>query len=460
VGQPILAAAAFPGGVLPDRLKGLAFRLCVLLAAAAGAHGATFYHDVLPIIEQHCQSCHRPGEIAPMPFITYRDTRPWAKAIREAVLTRKMPPWFADPAHGRFANDRSLTPAEIATLVSWVDAGAPEGNRQARHTPKQWVGGWNINPPDVVLGMPQPFPVPAAGAVNYQFVIVPTGFTQDTWIQMAEVRPSDRRVVHHAVVYVREPGSEWLKGMPAGAPFDSRHTRVSTTSDILAIYTPGSEPQRWKPSMGKLVKAGSDLVFQIHYTGVGKPVADQTRIGLVFAREPVRERVHTLQMSDEEFTIPAGHPNFPVVVRGTMPNRARLLSFLPHMHLRGASFEYKMQEPDGTWRTLLRVKPYNFYWQLSYELAEPIELEAGTKLECIGWFDNSRRNPNNPDPEATVHVGEQSWDEMMVGFFDVAVDASVDKQHLWHRPSACAARPEGLCHGSASSATRFSNDLD
>ena len=413
-----------------------------LSAAAAATHEApTFNRDVLPILQNRCQECHRAGQVAPMPFVTYQQTRPWAKAIREAILIKKMPPWFAEPGYGLFSNDRSLTKDEIDTLVHWVDAGAPEGNVKDRPAPRHWTAGWNIDQPDTVIEMPQPLPIPAAGEVEYQYIVLPTRFTEDKWVQMAELRPANRAVVHHAVVYVREPGSQWLLDAKPGVPYvppgrtpRERLLNGSTKSDILLVYSPGNVPETWQPGLAKRIKAGSDLVLQMHYTPNGHRTADQTRIGLVFARTTPSRRVITLQIGDDRFVIPPGVPDFRVAAWGTLPNDATLLSLFPHMHLRGKSFEYNIVEPDGRRRTLIKVNPYNFYWQLSYRLAQPLELKAGAKLECVAHFDNSRRNANNPDPEDSVHFGPQSWEEMMVGFFDVAVDASIDKPAFFLRP--------------------------
>ncbi|MGH9592441.1 MAG: thiol-disulfide isomerase, partial [Bryobacteraceae bacterium] len=348
-------------------------------------------------------------------------TRPWAKAIRQAVLTRKMPPWFADPCCGKFANDRTLTPAERDTLVHWVDTGAEKGNEADAPPPRNWTDGWNIPKPDAILEVPQSFQVPASGAVEYQYFVVPTGFTHDQWIQGAEVLPGDRSVIHHAVVYIREPGDTWTRG--------------PTKADVLAVYAPGTSPDVYPPGMAKLIKAGSDLVIEIHYTPSGKVVEDRTRMGLVFSSVPPTKRVLTLQMDNEKFVIPAGDPDFRVSAWGTLPNDALLLGFFPHMHLRGKAFQYTMLKDDGQPEVLLSVKPYDFYWQLSYRLATPRLLKKGTRLLWNAWYDNSANNPRNPDPTVDVRYGFQSWEEMMVGFFDVAVDANIDKPTFFIRSS-------------------------
>ncbi len=375
-----------------------------------------------------------------MPFRSYAETRPWAKAIRQAVVTRKMPPWFADPAYGRFANDRSLRKAEIQTLADWVDAGAPAGEVRDAPPPGEWPAGWSIGAPDAVLEMPSPFRIPASGAVDYQYVILPLGLTEDKWAERVEVRPGNRAAVHHAVVYIREPGSDWLKGEPIGMTFSlppaathRPNPRSLTTSDILMVYTPGNSSEVWSAGVAKKIAAGSDLVLQMHYTATGASASDRTRVGIAFAKAPPKQAVLTLQMGNDRFVIPPGDPDYRVSVAGTLPNDALLVGMLPHMHLRGKGFEYLIDHGNGAIETLLKVNGYDFHWQINYRLAEPRPLRAGTRLEWVGYFDNSANNPRNPDPAAEVRFGEQSWEEMMIGFFDVLVDASVTKAKFFER---------------------------
>jgi hypothetical protein len=409
--------------------------------AAAQPTTPAFYHDVLPILQEHCQSCHRPGEIAPMPLMTYQQARPWSGAIRDAVRSKKMPPWFADARFGHFANDPSLTADEIETLSRWADAHAPHGNPKDAPPQPHWARGWNIPQPDVVLRMPKPVRLPAKGDVDYTYEIVPTGFTEDKWVQMSEVRPLRRDHVHHAVVYIRPPDSQWLRDAPMGVPFTAmslanekdRHDAEWTDSDCLLVYAPGSSPDQWPEGMAKFIPRGSDLVFQMHYTTNGRAASDQTSIGVVFATQPPTQRVLTLQLTNDHFVIPARDPDYRVEVHGTLPNDATLLSFFPHLHLRGKKFDYNIIQPDGKIiETLLSVN-YNFYWQLSYRLAEPRFLKAGTELQAVAWFDNSSANPHNPNPNVSVTWGDQTYDEMMVGFFDLAVPAGLDKQHYFIR---------------------------
>ena len=402
----------------------------------------TFYKDVLPILQTHCQSCHRPGEIAPMPFVTYRQTRRWSEAIRQAVQSGNMPPWFADPRYGRFANDPSLSPQEIDTLARWARENAPAGDAREAPPARPWANGWNIPQPDEIVRMPAPVLLPASGDVEYTYEIVPTNFAEDRWVRMSEVRPLLRANVHHAVVYVRPPASKWLQHAPVGVPFtpssltddQDRRDAEFTTSDILLVYAPGSSPDQWPEGMAKFIPRGSDLVFQMHYVTRGHAARDRTSIGLVFARQAPKQRVLSLQLTNSRFVIPPGVDDFRVEVHGTMPNDALLLSFFPHMHLRGKWFEYNLVHPGGRTETLLRVN-YDFYWQLSYRFAAPLFLPAGTELQAVATYDNSRRNPHNPDPDSAVRWGDQTYDEMMVGFFDIAVPAGLDKEHYFIRQS-------------------------
>ncbi|MGH9693630.1 MAG: thiol-disulfide isomerase, partial [Bryobacteraceae bacterium] len=407
----------------------------------------TFYKDVLPVLQQYCQVCHRPGEIAPMPFVTYKQTRLWARAIRQAVKSRKMPPWFADPTIGHFANDPSLTAQQIQTICDWADQGSPAGDPRDAPSPPHWAAGWSIPQPDRIVEMPQAVALPAGGDVEYTYEIVPTGLTKDMWVRMAEIRPSARDHVHHAVVYVRPPDSNWLRHAPIGAPFTAstlknaqdRRDAMWTDSEVLLVYAPGSAPDRWAPGRAKFIPAGSDLVFQMHYTTNGHRASDRSSIGLIFAKTPPKERVLTLQLTNDKFVIPPGVDNYRVEVHGTLPNDAILLSFFPHMHLRGKCFQYNIIHRDGAVEPLLRVN-YNFYWQLSYKLAIPRFLKAGTELQAVAWFDNSRNNPHNPDPESSVTWGDQTYDEMMVGFFDVAVPANMNKWQFFKRRHTAASR--------------------
>ncbi|MBV8892711.1 MAG: thiol-disulfide isomerase [Acidobacteria bacterium] len=377
-----------------------------------------------------------------MPFMTYQETKPWANSIWQRARCRNMPPWFADPRFGRFANDPSLNGNEIDTLARWAQAHAPAGDPNKAAPRRHWTGGWNISMPQAIVTMPQAVAIPPAGDVEYTYEIVPTGFREDKWVQMAEVRPTSRDHVHHAVIYIRPPDSNWLRPAPVNVPFTVsqladdklREQAHATDNDMLLVYAPGSSPDHWPEGMAKFIPAYSDLVFQMHYTTNQRAARDQTSVGMVFANTPPSERIFTLQLANDHdpIPIPPNTDNYRVEVHGILPNDAKLLSFFPHMHLRGKRFEYNIVHDNGSLETLLRVN-YDFYWQLTYRLAEPRLLKAGTKLQAVAWYDNSRRNPHNPNPDSPVYWGDQTYNEMMVGFFDVAVPAGIDKWHFFIR---------------------------
>ncbi len=355
-----------------------------------------------------------------MPLTNYKETRPWAQAIRANVLARKMPPWFADPCCGTFANDRSLTEDEIQTLVTWAAARAPAGDPKDAPMGRVWpLAAAGLVAPDAVLAMPTSFAVPDKGSVDYQRFVIATGFSGDRWVQSVAVMPGAPAVIHHVVVYIREAGEKWIEG--------------PSTSDLLAVYAPGSGELTFPEGMAKLIPKGADLVMELHYTPNGHVVMDRTRVAVAFAKAPPAQRVISLQLVRTDLRIPPGDRNYRVNVWGTLPNDALLLGFFPHLHLRGKAFEYDRILEDGRPEPLLRVSRYDFHWQLSYRLAKPLLLKKGTKLSVTAWYDNSANNPLNPDPSAEVTWGEQSAQEMLVGFFDVAVDPAVDRRAFFIR---------------------------
>ena len=420
-------------------------RYLLATIAATQAAEVTFHKDVMPILQAKCHGCHRPGEAAPMSFLSYSSTRPFAKAMREAVLAKRMPPWSADAPHGTFRNDPSLSAGEIETLVNWADGGAKEGDPKQAPAAVAFVDGWNIGKPDAVFTMPEPYEVPASGVIDYQFIIVPTGLQEDKWVKAVEIRPGRRDVVHHAIAFVRPPGSKWLRDAQPGVPY-AKHPQESTTPSLptddmpeyLLSYTPGRPPTALEAGQARLIKAGSDIVFQLHYTTNGKVVRDQTKIGLVFADRAPMQRVATLPIANRTFAIPPGDPRYAVNANGRVVEPARMTRIIPHMHLRGKAFEVAMVEPSGARRTLLKVPKYDFRWQHAYELKEPVELKPGARIECTGWYDNSPNNPDNPDPKKTVRWGDQSWDEMMLNYVDVAVTPGAEPWNVLARPAAAA----------------------
>ena len=376
---------------------------------AKDSNGATFSRDVAPIMLKNCASCHRPGEIAPMSLLNYKEVRPWARAIREKVVSREMPPWHADPKHGEWTNDRRLAQSEIDTIAKWVDGGAKEGDPKDLPPQPKFASGWQIGEPDVIFQMPEEFTVPADGAVPYMYFTVPTNFTEDKYIQAMEARAGDLSVVHHAVIYVREPGNQQPKRRDIG-------------TGLLGALSPGMTPFLAEPGTAKLIKAGSQIVFQMHYTPSGKATKDRSMMGMKFAKGPVNKVITTTAAYDMRFTIPANAQNHEVRAYFEFDEDAEIVSLMPHMHLRGKDFVYRATYPDGKSEVLLSVPRYDFNWQVYYYPKKPIRMPKGTKIEAIAHFDNSTRNPMNPDPAKNVRFGEQTWEEMMNGFFDIATD--------------------------------------
>ncbi|HEX4020364.1 MAG TPA: thiol-disulfide isomerase [Acidobacteriaceae bacterium] len=402
----------------------------------------TFTKDVAPIVQQHCESCHRPGEGTPFSLVTYQDVQTKALMIKDVIQEGIMPPWFADPSVGHFSNDRSLTKAQIDTIVAWVNAGTPRGDPKDMPAPLNFVEGWSIPKPDVIFQIPRPFPIPATGIMQYQYVIVPTGFTTDKWVQMAEVRPTNRAVVHHIVAYVRAPGSTYFKGEKKEVffeqpPVKATNKKVDTSalpSDFLVGYAPGQPAEIWKPGEAKLIKAGSDIVFELHYMPNGTATEDRAKLGLVFAKEPPEERVMTLAATNGTFKIPPGDPNYGANASFDVLQNVTLLGLHPHMHERGKNMTYWVVYPDGKKVEILNVPHYNWRWQLWYNLEKPISLPKGSKIECTAHWDNSANNPQNPDPTKTITWGDQSFDEMMVCFFDLAFPANMPVRDLFPLP--------------------------
>ena len=409
------------------------FALAMPLLALASPVQVTYYKDVLPVLQKNCQSCHRPGETAPMSFLSYKETRPWAKGIKQAVSSRKMPPWFADPRYGKFHNDRSLAEKDSQTLISWADSGATEGNPADAPKPIQWTKGWQIGEPDLIVEMPKDYEIPAEGTIDYQYFVLPLNLKEDKWIQLAEARPGNPQLVHHIIAFIRPPGSKWMASAVPGEPFNPRTAprtglgeERNGFSDMVAGFAPGTLPNILQPGQGRLIPAGSDIVFQMHYTANGKPGRDRSKLGLIFAKQPPVDRVFYLAAGENKFRIPPGADNHRVDASFTLQSDATLISMLPHMHLRGKSFEYRATFPDGKTETLLSVPHYSFSWQLGYFPEKPMLLPKGTKIDVTAHFDNSANNKANPNPQAEVRYGDQSWEEMMIGFFEVSIPVGMD----------------------------------
>jgi len=404
----------------------------------------TYNKDVAPILYDNCTMCHRPGEIGPMSLLTYKETRPWAKSIAARVAAASMPPWHADPSIGEFVNDRRLSAAEKETIAKWVAAGAPEGDTKDLPAQPRYAEGWTIGQPDVVLPMQEDYPIPSRGTIAYQYFEVPTNFTEDRWIQAYEVRPSNRSVVHHVIVYARPPapatpppsqtgrrptpvfsmaeGMEIPAGQTGGQRLPPEQTKPLGPNDrpaprtlgaSIGGYVPGTASRTYPVGTSFRIAAGSTLVFQMHYTTTGTPTSDRTSIGLVFAKTPPQTELRQSALINGSLHIPAGDADHRVDAEMTINRDVTLWSMLPHTHVRGKRWIYEAIFPDGRKETILSVPKYDFEWQTDYVFKQPLKLPAGTKLHATAWYDNSRGNKSNPDPTLDVWWGDQTWEEMM-----------------------------------------------
>ena len=360
----------------------------------------TYAKHVSRILHERCAECHHPGTAAPFSLMTYEDAQNWSEMIREVVVDRRMPPWNADPRHGKFSNDLRMPKDEIDTLVAWINEGAPFGKKEDLPEPPKFADGWTIEEPDLVLRMPEEYSIPATGTVEYQYFVTPTNFKEDMWVQASEPRPGNRDVVHHIIVFIRPAGSKSFRNLPA-----------------VGGFAPGEEPMIWPAGMGFKIPAGSELVWQLHYTPIGKPTKDRSEIGLVFCTEPPERPVKGGGAFNFSFQIPPGADNHRVVSHAKFSNNVELLALMPHMHLRGKDFRYTAHFPDGRKEVLLSIPDYDFNWQHRYRFEKPFFLPKGSTLECVAHFDNSADNPANPDPKETVRWGDQTWEEMMIGWY-------------------------------------------
>ncbi len=401
----------------------------------------TFSRDVQPILTARCITCHQPGAVAPMSFTTYNEVRPWSRAIREAVVSGTMPPWHAAPgtAHA-FRNDRSLSQTEIDTIAQWVDQESPEGSplRSATAVTKTDTE-WRLGTPDVVIEIPG-LHVPKSGAQPYTFLIAPVHIERDTWVRAAEFRIDQRAVVHHMNAFIREPGSSYLADFPRNQIFvptvaERGRKRVDEAvfarRQLLLGYEPGYQPMPWLPGGAKLLKAGSDIVFEMHFSPNGKELVDHSELGLYFATEaPVNRVIAIDTLRDLDLQIPPGARDYLSQASMKLGTSVRLLSVQPHMHVRGRSMEVRAIYPDGRREILLSVPRYDFNWQTTYVLKEPLSLPAGTVLESVAGFDNSPNNSFNPDPGATVHWGDQTTDEMHIAFLELVIEANANPETI------------------------------
>jgi hypothetical protein len=390
-------------------------------AASKSSSPVTFNKDVLPLLQKNCQVCHRAGEVAPMAFFSYEETRPWAKAIKEAVVTKKMPPWFADPEfNGHFKNERRLTEQEINTFAAWAESGALEGDEKDKPAAAQFAEGWLMGEPDIVVEMPEDVQIPATGLVDVKSVFVKVNFPKDLWVEAAEFRPGNRAAVHHMKAWVVHPTPPGAEGQTADGAMDRR----GGSREILCKYNPGVEPQFFTVGgAAKFIPAGSDIMFETHYTSDGKATTDRSAVGIRLVKAPPQKRFFTSgALTNHSFLIPARDPNWELKTEITIEEPVEIVWIQPHMHYRGKDYEVRAIFPTGETKTLLKVPAFRFDWQQGYEFVKPEPLPVGTRLESIAHFDNSPNNAYNPDPNRDVPYGAESWDEMSVAFFSVITD--------------------------------------
>jgi mono/diheme cytochrome c family protein len=376
--------------------------------------GVTYSKQVARILQARCQSCHRPEQAAPFSLLTYDDAIRHGRMMKEVTTQRRMPPWHADPRYGHFSNSRRLSEEEIDTLAAWVDAGMPRGDDKDLPTPVEWPEGWLHGKPDRVFEMPEEYSVPATGVVPYQNWVVETGFTEDKWVRIAEARPGNRAVVHHVSVFIVKPGE------PESLPDGSVSIMVSWTPGDLGLVCP--------PDTALRIPKGAKIRIEMHYTPNGTAAKDRSSVGVAFAKEPPKHELFMNVFSGDTFLIPPHDPHYQSVTTWRVPADARILSFIPHLHLRGKHFRYEALYPDGRRETLLSVPRWDFNWQSIYYFQEPLKIPKGTRLFAIAHWDNSDHNPYNPDPTKAVGPGLQSWQEMFVGWPSL----------VWERPETAA----------------------
>lgn len=477
------------------RLSALTFLISATVATTVGAQtpsgstpsdqsAVTFNKEVLPILQKNCQSCHRPGEAGPMSFLTYESTRPWAKAIKAAAVSRKMPPWFADPHFGDFRNAPSLLQSEIDTLAAWADSGAREGSAEDKPATKEWTAGWRIQP-DVVVSMTEAYAVAAKGEGEIKQFVIPNPFKQDTWVTSIEIRPGDPSVVHHVILQIPEDAS--IRPFPWGAAnclactvdakkapvpevpgivrpavlnrggdererpsggYGGQHlSAIGTFTTMEAVYAPGSQPLDFRyHNSAKLIRGGQPIRLEVHYTPNGKDTTDRTMVGFTVAESAPQRRFVMMaptSLIDHRRPIPAGEANFEAKGELTFTRDAELVWFMPHMHLRGKDMSFRLIYPNGVVDTVLSAR-FNFNWQLGYEVEQPIRIPRGTRMIVTAHYDNSANNPMNPDPKKEARWGELTSEEMMLPWFGVIVRQGEEPSSIAsYRPGGFVASPSG-----------------
>lgn len=370
------------------------------------AQPVSYREQIAPLLQKHCVSCHSPGNIGTFAMSSYKKVKGWSAMIEEVVLDRRMPPWHADPHHGKFVNDRALTSAEAHTLMRWIEQGSPRGDGEdpLTNAPPPAVV-WALGQPDFLVTLPKPEEIPATGTLNYRYIDADFEMPQDAWLRAAVCRPGNAKVVHHIIVRVRYP--EDYKDVPPEA-------------FLFTSWVPGLAQGEFPADTGMFLPKGTRFNFEMHYTTNGEEQTDQSELGLYRAKEPAQRRLEVRASETREFELAPGDPDAQHYSLYCFKRDAMLYDLSPHMHLRGSWFKFQLLHPDGRRETLLSVPHYDFNWQTSYRLAEPRRIPAGTWMLCTGGHDNSAKNPNNPDPSKTIRWGLQSWDEMFMGFMTVA----------------------------------------
>ena len=381
----------------------------LLLPAAAAAQTPTFAKDVAPIFYSKCVECHRPTMFAPMSLVKFDEARPWAKSIRNRVSTRTMPPWGADPAHGVFKNDPRLTDKEIATILAWVDGGAPKGDDKDMPKVPSFTDGWTIGEPDAVFEMKEAYQIPATGVIEYQYIRIPMNIPEARWLAAIEIKPQARAHVHHVLAYTQ----------PAGTPINE--SGALGPGNIGGV-TPNKPGVVFDPGVGRMLEANSDLILQMHYTTNGEAAVDKTAVGLKFLKEPPAMVQRGGSVIQPRFVIPAGAPAHEVRGSRVLQADTIITSFTPHMHVRGKDMTYTAKYPDGRSEVLLSVPKWDFNWQITYQLKEAKRMPKGTEIEVVAHFDNSPQNKFNPDPTQDVRWGDQTFEEMMIGFWGTVAE--------------------------------------
>lgn len=416
---PASAVAAALGTALGALLIGLI--PSVALADDAPAPAApTYSGDVAPILFASCAGCHRPGQIAPMSLLSYEETRPWVKSIRASVVKREMPPWDADPAHGHWANDISLTDAQIDAITKWIDAGAPEGDRAKTPAAPQFAASWENGEPDMVIDLPET-KVPAGGEDLFPDQLITLELEADKWIQAVEILPGNREVLHHVVGFL---GDAAMGGQAAGTAARTFSPDVA----IFAIWAAGMPPTVFPEGMGHKLAKKQVMTFNMHYHPNGNEATDHTRVGLHFGKGEMTKRLKTVAAINAGIHIEPNNAAYAERAVFEFPEDSRIVSLFPHMHLRGREMKYVVTYPDGRTDTLLNVPKYDFNWQWVYYPKEPISAPKGTRIELTALYDNSPANPNNPDPNRTIGFGEGTNDEMMIGFMEIIPEAGVESK--------------------------------